>query len=121
MVPIYSIDSFLSLRFKTSAIYLNTMRETYEAYVIYSFTVFLMNFVALSYEDQKGSNSALDEREVGRAGPGDSIAMNRDVTVSEMPRSVSDSGTGRPLVHTAKSLEVSGTLIPRRSLVKITI
>lgn len=45
MVPIYSIESWLSLRFKAEAIYLQTARECYEAYVIYSFYMFLARYI----------------------------------------------------------------------------
>ncbi len=37
MVPLYSLESWLALRFKDSAIYIETFRECYEAYVIYNF------------------------------------------------------------------------------------
>lgn len=42
MVPIYSIESWLALRFKGAAIYLETLRECYEAYVILCFMYYLM-------------------------------------------------------------------------------
>lgn len=42
MVPIYSIESWFSLRFRFIAIYIETLRECYEAYVIYSFLYFLI-------------------------------------------------------------------------------
>ena len=45
MVPIYSIDAWLALRFKHLAIYLDTMRECYEAYVIYNFMAYLLAFL----------------------------------------------------------------------------
>lgn len=43
MVPIYSIESWLCLRFHKSAIYIETLRDCYEAYVLYSFLQFLIN------------------------------------------------------------------------------
>lgn len=45
MVPIYSIESWCALRFKNQKIYLETAREAYEAYVIYSFFMLLHNFL----------------------------------------------------------------------------
>jgi len=42
MVPIYSIESWLCLRFQKSAIYIETLRDCYEAYVLYSFLQFLI-------------------------------------------------------------------------------
>jgi hypothetical protein len=44
MVPIYSVESWLALRFKDQKIYLETAREAYEAYVIYSFFSLLLHF-----------------------------------------------------------------------------
>lgn len=42
MVPIYSIESWLCLRFHTLAIYIETLRDCYESYVLYSFFQFLI-------------------------------------------------------------------------------
>lgn len=42
MVPIYSIESWLCLRFHTLAIYIETLRDCYESYVLYSFLQFLI-------------------------------------------------------------------------------
>lgn len=42
MVPIYSIESWLALRFRDEALYIETMRESYEAYAIFSFLYFLI-------------------------------------------------------------------------------
>lgn len=42
MIPIYSIESWLALRFKYMAIYLETLRECYEAYVILCFMYYLI-------------------------------------------------------------------------------
>jgi hypothetical protein len=45
MVPIYSIESWCSLRFRAFALYIETLRECYEAYVIYSFLYFLITLL----------------------------------------------------------------------------
>eukprot|EP00039_Didymoeca_costata_P017871 m.331203 g.331203 ORF g.331203 m.331203 type:complete len:396 (-) comp16672_c0_seq1:335-1522(-) len=45
MVPIYAINSWLALRFVGVGIYLNTVRECYEAYVIYNFLMYLLTFL----------------------------------------------------------------------------
>ncbi|XP_078533024.1 transmembrane protein 184C [Lissotriton helveticus] len=45
MVPIYSLDSWIALKYPNIAIYVDTCRECYEAYVIYNFMVFLTNFL----------------------------------------------------------------------------
>lgn len=42
MVPLYSIESWLALRFKHFALYIETLREAYEAYVVFSFLYFLI-------------------------------------------------------------------------------
>ncbi len=44
-MPIYSIDAWLALRFKDARLYLDPVRECYEAYVIYNFYAYLMNFL----------------------------------------------------------------------------
>lgn len=42
MVPIYSIESWLAMRFHENAIYIETLRDLYESYVLYSFLQFLI-------------------------------------------------------------------------------
>lgn len=58
MVPIYAIDAWLALRFKEAAIYLDTIRDCYEAYVIYTFTFFLI----ASLGDERTINQTLSEK-----------------------------------------------------------
>jgi len=41
MVPIYAINSWLALYFTKQAIYFNTFRSCYEAFVVYSFHIYL--------------------------------------------------------------------------------
>eukprot|EP00128_Syssomonas_multiformis_P000207 Colp12_sorted_trinity150504_noHs@18201 len=50
MVPIYAIDSWLSLRFPDAAIYLNTLRNCYEAFVLYQFFMLLVSFLGGEHE-----------------------------------------------------------------------
>ena len=45
MVPIYALESWLALLFRSQRIYLETAREAYEAYVIYSFGRLLLEFL----------------------------------------------------------------------------
>lgn len=45
MVPIYALNAWLALRFKEIAIYLDTIRECYEAYVIYNFMAYLLSYL----------------------------------------------------------------------------
>ncbi|KPP70365.1 transmembrane protein 184C-like, partial [Scleropages formosus] len=49
MVPIYSLDSWIALKYPGIAIYVDTCRECYEAYVIYNFMIFLLNYLANQY------------------------------------------------------------------------
>lgn len=50
MVPIYAIESWLALRFKSLSLYIETLRECYEAYAIFSFLYFL---IALLGDEQQ--------------------------------------------------------------------
>lgn len=50
MVPIYATDSWLALRFPKAAIYLDSLRECYEAYVIYNFMTFLLAYLNTEYD-----------------------------------------------------------------------
>lgn len=53
MVPLYATNSWLALCFTRHAIYFNTFRGCYEAYVIYSFYMYLVTFLGdLHGEDQ---------------------------------------------------------------------
>jgi hypothetical protein len=45
MVPLYAIQSWLSLRFHNARIYIDVVRDLYEAYVIQSFMYFLMELL----------------------------------------------------------------------------
>uniref|UniRef100_A0A667XN94 Transmembrane protein 184C n=1 Tax=Myripristis murdjan TaxID=586833 RepID=A0A667XN94_9TELE len=49
MVPIYSLDSWIALKYPNIAIYVDTCRECYEAYVIYNFMTFLLNYLGNQY------------------------------------------------------------------------
>ncbi|KAG1676973.1 hypothetical protein FOA52_014850 [Chlamydomonas sp. UWO 241] len=46
MVPIYGIDAWFALRFQAAREYLDPIRECYEAFVIYNFYAFLMNYLS---------------------------------------------------------------------------
>lgn len=50
IVPIYSIDSYLAIRFTDYAIYFDTLREWYEAYAIYNFMALVMRYLQLNYD-----------------------------------------------------------------------
>lgn len=49
IVPIYSLDSWFALLFPKHAIYFDTPREWYEAYVIYNFLIYLLNYLQAEY------------------------------------------------------------------------
>ena len=51
MVPIYSVNAWFGLRFVKEAMYLDTCRECYEAYVIYNFMAYLLGFLRSEYPD----------------------------------------------------------------------
>lgn len=44
-----NVFQWLALRYPNLAIYVDTCRECYEAYVIYNFLVFLLNFLSNQY------------------------------------------------------------------------
>ena len=50
MVPVYALDSWLVLLVPTSGLYLDTARECYEAYVIYNFMMYLLQFLNMTVE-----------------------------------------------------------------------
>ncbi|CAH0520950.1 unnamed protein product [Peronospora belbahrii] len=52
MVPIYATDSWLSLRFKDAALYLDLMRDSYESYVIYLFLALLIAYLGQGSNDR---------------------------------------------------------------------
>lgn len=45
MVPIYAFNAWLGLQFPEQSIYMDSIRECYEAYVIYNFMKFLLNYL----------------------------------------------------------------------------
>ncbi|KAH8871376.1 Transmembrane protein 184C [Schistosoma japonicum] len=51
MVPIYAFDAWMALIFPSFAIYFDTLRECYEAYVIYNFLAFLLNYLTSEFPD----------------------------------------------------------------------
>ncbi|BFZ14778.1 hypothetical protein BsWGS_17817 [Bradybaena similaris] len=51
MVPIYALNAWFALRFPAAAIYLDTLRECYEAYVVYNFMAYLLSFLSHEYPD----------------------------------------------------------------------
>ncbi|GAB1601728.1 transmembrane protein 184C-like [Argonauta hians] len=49
MVPVYALNAWFALRFPHAAIYLDTLRECYEAYVIYNFMSYLLSYLYNEY------------------------------------------------------------------------
>ena len=45
LVPIYGVESWLSLRFHEQAVYIMTLRELYEAFVIHAFFTLMLTFL----------------------------------------------------------------------------
>eukprot|EP00941_MAST-03F_sp_MAST-3F-sp1_P001283 g1283.t1 len=51
IVPIFAVDSWLSLRFIGVSIYLDMIRDCYESYVIYLFLALMLSFLTNGNED----------------------------------------------------------------------
>jgi hypothetical protein len=62
MVPIYGVESWLSLRFHEQSVYLITLRELYEAFVIHAFFSLMLEYLSPDLE-------ALKKRMVDEQGP----------------------------------------------------
>lgn len=45
MVPIYSLNAWIAMTVPVTGLYLDSMREVYESFVIYSFMKYLLNFL----------------------------------------------------------------------------
>ncbi|KAL0884110.1 hypothetical protein ABMA27_016129 [Loxostege sticticalis] len=45
MVPIYALNAWIGLEFPEQSIYVDSLRECYEAYVIYNFMKYLLNYL----------------------------------------------------------------------------
>lgn len=45
MVPIYAVDSFLSLRFRDAALYVDMLRDCYEGYALYLFLALMVGYL----------------------------------------------------------------------------
>jgi hypothetical protein len=67
MIPIYAIESWLALRFNNQKIYLETMREAYEAYVVYSFFKLMRDFLGDKKEALKRLKRIQQETGQGKA------------------------------------------------------
>lgn len=57
MVPVYSLKSYFSILFVEKAFYFQACREIYEAYVIYCFMRYLLNFLG----DKPGTTNLADK------------------------------------------------------------
>jgi hypothetical protein len=69
MVPVYSVEAWLSLRFIESKVYWTVMRESYEAYAIFSFTHFLLAYLGGSDADVVALLEAKDDHAHGHTPP----------------------------------------------------
>ncbi|CAG9823102.1 unnamed protein product [Phaedon cochleariae] len=50
MVPIYAINAWLGLIYPKESVYVDSIRECYEAYVIYNFMKFLLNYLNMEMD-----------------------------------------------------------------------
>jgi len=57
MIPIYSINAWLALKFSSLTIYFDTLRECYEAFVLYSFMKYLTNYLYREMNIDKENNA----------------------------------------------------------------
>jgi len=62
MVPIYSLESWLSLRFAENAAFLDMVRDCYEAYVVYIFFSLCICYITADSADQVPENTTQIER-----------------------------------------------------------
>ncbi|XP_075265630.1 transmembrane protein 184C-like isoform X2 [Convolutriloba macropyga] len=56
MVPMYGLCSWFALRFRDAEMYLDTVREFYEAFVIYNFYMFLITFLEEAFGSANSSS-----------------------------------------------------------------
>lgn len=81
MVVIYAIESWLSLRYRSAAIYLETAREAYEAFVLWSFYRLLLSFLAAEHgigwvvATPSGTTTLATREQAVRAGLGSDVVM----------------------------------------------
>ncbi|KAF8961776.1 hypothetical protein BGZ46_001296 [Entomortierella lignicola] len=64
MIPVYAIISFLSFRFYRESIYYETIRDCYEAFVIYSFFILLLTYLGDDDEAQRSKITGPDKRKL---------------------------------------------------------
>lgn len=50
MIPVYSLDALFGLIYPKYSLYVDALREIYEAYVIYNFMRYLLNFLNLEMD-----------------------------------------------------------------------
>ncbi|CAB3382339.1 Hypothetical predicted protein [Cloeon dipterum] len=55
MVPIYAVNAWVGLVFPSASIYFDSIRECYEAYVIYNFMRYLLNYLQNEIDDYEMS------------------------------------------------------------------
>ncbi|KAF9391135.1 hypothetical protein BGX21_011304 [Mortierella sp. AD011] len=64
MIPVYAVISFLSFRFYKESIYFETIRDCYEAFVIYSFFILLLTYLGEDNETQRSKITGSDRRKL---------------------------------------------------------
>ena len=50
MIPVYSLDALFGLIYPNYSLYVDALREIYEAYVIYNFMKYLLNYLNLEMD-----------------------------------------------------------------------
>lgn len=62
MVPIYAVDSFVSLRFKDAALYVDMLRDCYEGYALYLFLALMVGYLGDGDEYKVSYHTLLNDR-----------------------------------------------------------
>jgi len=69
MIPIYAVDSFLSLWMPSVADYVNMLRDCYEAYVLYLFLSLMLSYLGCEEEEGEYYLIAYLEKQPGQKKP----------------------------------------------------
>ena len=62
MVPLYSMQSWLSLRFHESSLYIESLRDLYESYVLASFLYYIVELLG----GEENIKMILSRKDMGR-------------------------------------------------------
>lgn len=113
MVPIYAVDSFVSLRFKDAALYVDTLRDCYEGYALYLFLALMVGYLGDGdeYKVQTGPRyrCSIAERERERERGSGAVAKHLGAAPKALPILIVYQRFGRR--HTTKSAKLLRCLV----------